>query len=553
MTPAEHRKAFVKGTYDRSPATLRRVGEYCLQDVRTEIAVGDAVGPLSAYERRVWELDQRINQRGLRIDIPYIHACLDIVDQASKPLIAEFAKLTGGLEPTQVKQLTAWCNANGLAIDSLAKDNLKALGIIGLAEDVGEDEDAIQPVDASGDTLPRNAGEVLEAVRRVLEIRAVLGSASIKKLHRMLACVNSDGRVRYTQQYHGAGTGRTAGRMFQPTNFPRGKIEGGHDPLQLVDALFSRNADYVRSLYGDPIAAVASGLRHALIAADGCEYNTGDFAGIEARVVMALAGQHDMCDLLATIGSGAYLDMAEAIYNIPPGAWTKDKAAIDKAKKEHIAEYTIGKNTFLGCGFGMGWPKFKDRYCPDQSDEFAQNVVETYRKVKAPKVPKLWRGLEAAALTAVQTKGSAEVYGIIYEWHPGVLACRIPDGQTMWYRNPQLCMRAMPWDETDIRPGWTHQAMKTGQWKTIHAYGGLLCENVVQKIARGFLVEAMYRLEAENFPLVLTVYDECMSEIPLARSDIGVYEQVMAEATAYSRKIKVPIAVEAWAGPRYRK
>ncbi len=114
-------------------------------------------------------------------------------------------------------------------------------------------------------------------------------------------------------------------------------------------------------------------------------------------------------------------------------------------------------------------------------------------------------------------------------------------------------MRPMPWDASDIRPGWSYKAKKTGQWKTIYAYGGLLTENVVQKIARGFLIEACYRLEAENLPLVLTVYDECMSEVPLDRSDYKAYEQIMAEPTRYSREIKVPISVEGWAGPRYKK
>jgi hypothetical protein len=256
---------------------------------------------------------------------------------------------------------------------------------------------------------------------------------------------------------------------------------------------------------------------------------------------------------VSKIGSGAYLDMAEAIYNIPPGTWTKDKATIDWAKKAHVAEYTIGKNTILGCGFQMGASTFRRRYCPDQTIEFAEKVIKTYRTVKAPLVPKLWAGLQEAALKAMQSRGRAEAYGIVYQWQPNALACHLPDGQIMWYRGAQLCLQPMPWDKTDMRPGWTYQAVKNGRPIKVYAYGGLLTENAVQKIARGFLVEATYRLEAENFPLVLTVYDECMSEIPLARSDYKAYEQIMAERTAYARAIKVPIAVEGWAGTRYKK
>jgi DNA polymerase len=496
------------------------------------------VGPLSPYERRVWELDQRINQRGLRIDLPYVHACLDVVAKASQPLAAEFAELTGGLKMTQVQKLTAWCGVNGFPIDSLSKENLKALGI---DEDDDEEAGELEMVPSALDqqTVPPR-------VRRALEIRAVLGSASIKKLHRMLACVNADGRVRYTLQYHGAGPGRWTGRLFQPQNFPRGKIEGGHDPDALVSAIFGGNLDYINMVFGDPIAAVASGLRHAIIAADEHEFNTGDFAGIEMRVVLALAGQHDKTALLAS-GKDVYLDMAEDIYQAPKGSFNK---------VQHAPQRQIGKNTVLGCGFQMGWQKFKDRYCPDMSDEFAQGVIRAYREVWAPEVPKLWWALENAALRAVQTQGRCEAYGITYQWYPHALACIIPDGQIMWYRDPCLTAKKMPWstaDKPDIRPCWCYQTMKQGQWRTVYAYGGLLCENVVQKIARGFLCEAMHRLEANGFPLVLTVHDECMSEISLARSDKKAYEQIMAEQTAYSRRIKVPIAVESWADARYRK
>jgi DNA polymerase bacteriophage-type len=529
------RSRFVPETYDRSQETLERVGAYCLQDVRTEIALSEAIDPLSLYERRVWELDQRINQRGLRIDIDYVHACLDIVAQASRPLAAKFAELTRGLKVTQTKKLIIWCNENGLGIDSLAKDNLKALGITGLAADQEEDNDTrVQGLAGLCEVPPR--------VRRVLEIRAVLGSASIAKLHAVLASVNSDGRVRYTQQYHGAGTGRTAGRLFQPTNFPRGKIEGGHDPAELVALIRTRSAKNVGDRFGDPIAAVASGLRHVLIPADNTEFNVGDFVGVEARIVLALAGQHDKTALMAA-GQNPYLDFGALMFG----------HLIDK---NNLAEYQPAKAGVLGCGFQCGADNFNIKFLGGKNLPLAERVVDTYRKVWAPQVPKLWKGLEQASLVAVQMKGETEAYGIKYRWYggnPDRLACILPDGQIMWYMDVRNCLRPMPWDASVVRPGWCYKAMKAGQWKTVYAYGGLETENVVQKIARGFLVEACFRLEANNLPLVLTVYDECMSEVPLDRSDHKAYGQIMAVPTRYSQEIKVPISVESWAGPRYRK
>ena len=556
MTQAEWKRRFPKGTFDRSPETIKRVVDYCAQDVKTEIDLSKRVGPLSDYERRVWVLDQKMNQRGLLIDREYIRACQAVVAEATKPLLREFEKTTG-LKPTKTKALVAWCQANGAPqVDSLAKDKLKALGIKGLETDEEDDDADIGVPALEVSDLPEN-------VRRVLQIRAVLGSASIAKLDRMLLCANNDGRIRNSIEYHGAGTGRWAGRLFQPQNFPRGKIEGGHDPEQLVQAILMAGADppaattFIDAVFGDPIAAVASGLRHSLIAHRGHLFNTGDFAGIEARVVLALAGQYDTCDDLVRLGSGVYLKVAESIYGIPEGTWSGTPERVAKAKKEHIVEYTIGKNTFLGCGFGMGWKTYRDRYCAEQSEQFAKDAIKLYRERVAPQVPKLWggefygnAGLEDAALRAMQTRGRAEAYGIEYEWTPEALACRLPDGQIMWYREPVFGERQLPWGK---RPGWHYMAWKFGQWRRVWAYGGLLVENAVQKIARGLLCEAMHRLEANNLPLVLTVHDECMSEVPAARSDHKLYEQIMAEPTAYARAIKIPIAVEGWAGPRYKK
>jgi hypothetical protein len=244
-------------------------------------------------------------------------------------------------------------------------------------------------------------------------------------------------------------------------------------------------------------------------------------------------------------GVDVYLDMACDIYRAPKGTFNK---------KEHVPQRTIGKNTILGCGFQMGWQRFHERYCPDQTEEFAKGVVNTYRKVWAPEVPKLWEALEGAALKAVYGRERAEAYGIVYDGsQEGWLSCHLPDGQIMWYRNPQRCRKAMPWDASDVRDAWRYQCMKMGVWRWVDAYGGTLTENVVQKLARGWLVAATYRLEEAGFPLVLTVYDECMSEVLQERADIKAYEQIMAERTDYARAIRVPIEVEGWEGPRYKK
>lgn len=539
------------GTLDRSPAAINRTIVYCRRDVDVEAMAHGRLGYPSAYERRVWELDQKINQRGVRIDQAFVRKAIEVVEKASRRLAAEFEILTGGLAPTQRDKLIGWCASQGVRLDNLQKEYLSRL----LGGSIDDDPDELPAAEDYG--LVPEEGDALpclpDGVRRALQIRQTLGSASIAKLPRMLACCGAGSRARYILQYHAAGTGRWGGRLFQPQNFPRGSLRLGAAPVageqdkrkappvdMVVAAIMSGSPDVVEMILGAPaIECVVSSLRHAIVAEPGNVLLSGDFAGIEMRIVLALAGQYDKTELLAT-GKDVYIDMAGQIYRRP-------------VSKDDIAERTIGKNTVLGCGFGMGHKTFRARYCKDQTPEFAKGVIDAYRKQWAPKVPDLWKGLERAALEAVQTGRETHSYGITYKKSQGALHALLPSGQILWYNEPALTSRAMPWDATDVRLSWKYRAFKQGQWKEIHAWGGLLTENVVQALARGLLVDSMYRLEREGFPLVMTVHDEDVSEVPRARADEEAFKQIMAEVPAWAAPIRVPVNVEGWQGERYRK
>lgn len=515
-------------------AVRERVSDYCAIDVEGQSALHKRIGWLPPEERVTYLLDQEINERGLALDVPLIRAMRKIVDEASRPLIAEFAELTGGLTLNQVAKVGEWCKDRGVELPNLQKETLDAL--------FGETDE--------GETVDETLNvELPPEVHRALYIRRLIGSASVKKLAAMEACVGSDGRARGLLVYHRANTGRWAGQLLQPQNFPRGTIKG--DIEGMVAALMTGDHEYVNMLYGPPVETVVSSLRHAVIAAPGHALVAGDFAGIEARVVLALAGQHDKTELLAS-GADVYISMAQDIYNLPKFD-VSDKELCKKFKAEHLEERQIGKNTILGCGFQMGANKFHGRYCPKQPVEFAQQVVDTYRKVWAPKVPELWRGLEQAAVKAVHYRKAHEAYGIVYQLEDEWLTARLPSGRKLWYFQPRATRRAMPWDENDIRLAWTYKAWKQGRMLTVDAYGGLLTENVVQAIARDLLVVAMRRCRREGLPMVLTVHDELVLELPEARADEAVLKEIMEDIPDWAKALKVPVEVETWAGDRYRK
>jgi len=181
-----------------TPEILERVAAYNQIDVDGLIAVHTAFGSLSEQERRVWELDQRINQRGLGIDVELVRAAKRISEISTSALLEEFAGLTRGLSPYQVGKTREWLTGRGFTLENIQEETVQA---------------ALDEL-----TLP-------EDVRRVLEIRLITASTSLKKLDAMLACVGPDGRARGLLRYHAATPGRWSAELIQPQNLPRPTVE----------------------------------------------------------------------------------------------------------------------------------------------------------------------------------------------------------------------------------------------------------------------------------------------------------------------------------------
>jgi DNA polymerase len=507
-----------------TPEVREKCYSYCKQDIRAEVEGHDRLGFLPRGERKVWLLNQRVNERGIRLDLTYIEKCQEVVQRASIPLVARFRDLTG-LKPSQGEKFKDWIRAQGVeGLDSLAK------GL--LTEALSDDEEIPGTLFTGGMDFPG-------PVREALEIRQTIGHESIKKLQRMVDCVSADGRSRGLLQYHGTGPGRSAGRLWQPHNLPKPTFK--YEMNALVDALMTGDPQWVEDVIGKPaIECVAAGLRHALVSDPGRVFMSADYAGIQARLVLALAGQMDKAAMLAA-GKDVYADMAQAIYRRP----------IDKEKDP--VERQIGKNCVLGLGFQMGAGTFQGKMARDRDIPFCQSCVTAYRKEWAPKVPYVWYGLEDAAAATVHTGRPHEAYGILYAIKDQWLTARLPSGRLMWYYNPQPTRRQAPWDPKELKNGFTYQATKMGQFKTIDAFGGQLTENVIMGMERDIMTKAQLTCEANGLPVVLEVHDEVVVE-PLAKdADEKAFHQIMLDTDDWVRSIQVPIAVEGWVGDRYRK
>src|SRR5258706_471865 len=514
-----------------TPAARARIGQYCESDTAGQASVHKRLGWLPDHERPIWELSQTVNDRGVMLDMEFVRAAEMIVDKATVPLSLRFREITGGLNFGQIAKVRDWVEGRGVACPDLPKETVSRL----LGEEVDDDE-ATEP---EQDHLPSD-------VREALHIRHLIGSSSIKKLKAMEACVGYDGRARGLFRYHGTTPGRQTAGLFQPHNFPRGTNETiGMDVDAKVDAIMTGDPDWVKAVTGvEPVELVVGSLRHAIKAAPGRVLMSGDYTGIQLRALLALAGQHDKCELLAA-GGNAYCDMGRQIYGRP----------IDK--HADVMEYTVSKAGVLGLGFQMGPPKFRWSAAKGGADidlEMSKQVVDVYRKEWAPAVPQLWYGLSDAAVNAVWSQEEQESHNILYRLEDRWLVAEAPNGSAIHSYCPQPATPEIAWsteEKPDFRRGFTYRVEKQGRLITRDAFGGQLTENIVMKIEREIVECAKRKLEDNGFCPIMEVHDEIICE-PLT-TDLDAFKQIMENVPRWVREMQIPIHVDVWQGGRYRK
>lgn len=515
------------GWSHHTPENLQKIYNYCNADVDAQYGVYVATQGLGPSERHTWILDQHINQRGIKIDTEFVHACIDVLNQVRVPMTERFRELTG-LNPTQREKVLNWVNDQGIPLGDMKKTTLNAILDIDDEFDIGD----------FSEPLPYH-------VHEVLTLRRSLASSSVAKLERMLACAGGDGRVRYTTQYHGARTGRDAGRLIQIQNYPRGEISDrqGLTADMLADAILTRDLPTIRELWGEDIfTAIISSLRSAIVPESGKIIVAGDYAGIEARNLLSMAGQHDRVDQMHA-GVDVYSETASMVFARP----------INRKLSGDAKEGQIGKNTFLGSGYGLGAVGFRARFMPKGSMELAQRCIDTYRKDVAPLVPKFWYGLYQASVDAVWCN-SSKTYsyaGIEFRKENDFLTMRLPSGKKIWYHRPRKAISFTP--NGDERPSWTFMSYQGKKFRRHQAWHGMITADCIQGSARCMLISAMKRGEKAGLNTIFKVHDELVYE-QKDRPDIcEIVKQIMEDVDPWviERKFRVKAEVDKMA--RYRK
>lgn len=572
------------------PADGQLMLRYNLQDIVTEAHASAVIPDLEGEELDNWLMDQGINKRGVAVDVAALDNCIAIVQAAHGKYNAELQALTGGAvqAASELAKLQGWLGAYGVHMASL-------------------DEEAITEALASA-TLPPHC-------RRALELRALVGSAAVKKVFAMRNQATSHARLHDLFTYHGARTGRTTGSGPQPTNLPNsgpevckcgacgrwsapaaicpwcrvpqppGRKPQEWNPAAVEDALAciaTLDLAVVEHYFGDAMAAVSGCLRGLFVASPGHDLICSDYSAIEAVVLAMIAGEQWRIDLFRTHGK-IYEMSAAKISGVPfeefmraagytdaeltAPDWYKRKPAAPTGK-HHPLRKTIGKVAELASGY-QGWIGAWKAFGAEEfmtEEEMKQAILAwrgaspaivdfwggQERRTHAGRVPELY-GVEGMFVAAVLNPGTEyEFRGFRFVCVDDVLYLTLLSGRRMAYHRPRLGYSDRGGYSIRFEGYNTNPKNGPPGWQRMDTWGGRLTENIVQATARDIQWYGMRALEAAGYPIVLHVYDEDVAEVPHGFGSVEEFERIMSTMPPWAAGWPVK-ASGGWRRARYGK
>lgn len=498
---------------EHAPEKWDKFKYYCCQDVETERDIEKKISlyPISPHEMELYRLDQRINDRGVLVDMELVKQAIACDVMHSETATARAYELTGCDNPNSVSQLKGWLSEQGVEIDSLSKKAVKQ----------------------TMKELEKNASSNAEAIE-VLALRAKMAKSSVKKYEAAARSVCKDGRIHGCFQFMGANrTGRWAGRLVQLQNLPQNHIETLAEARTLV-----RMGEFgvLEMIYENTPDVLSQLIRTMFIPKLGCRFIVADFSQIEARVLAWMAGEQWRLDVFRE-GKDIYCASASQMFHVPV-----EKHGINGELR------TTGKVAELALGYGGGVGAMKSMGAIDKGlkEEELPDIIKQWRAA-SPAITKFWWDVDRAANKALDTGKMQTAGRLKIGYYDHKLFICLPSGRKLAYIEPEKRLNSFN------RMELTYMGVgKTRKWERIMTYGPKLVENCIQAIARDILAEAMLRVDATGFDIVAHVHDEMIVEVPNGKSSVKELCDMMAESPDWVDD-KLPLRADGYECEWYRK
>ena len=452
---------------------------YNRRDVEVEMAIQKR---LSKYPvpQSVWEeyvLDQEINDRGIRLDMPLVENAVQINAITKDKLMDRLKTLTGLENPNSMAQLKAWLKERGVETESLDKKSVTALLKIA------------QP-----------------PISDVLVLRQQLAKSSVKKYQAMQNTVCADSRARGMFQFYGANrTGRFSGRHIQLQNLPQNHLAD----LECARALVrQRNYDALEMLYESVPDILSQLIRTAFIPKEGRKFIVADFSAIEARVLSWLAKERWRMDTFAKNGD-IYCATASRMFHCN---------VVKHGENGHLRQY--GKVAELSSGYGgsVGALKAFGALESGMKEDELKPLVDAWRSAN-PNIVDFWWAVDRAAKDCIRERSTEVTHGIRFIYQGGMMFIELPSGRRLSYVKPRIGENQFGGESI------TYMGLDLSKkWARIESYGPKLVENITQAISRDILCYAMQTLR--NMEIVAHVHDEIIIECDERTSLSAVCEQM---------------------------
>ena len=453
---------------------------------------------------QVWEeydIDQEINDRGVRIDMELVEQAIQMDARSRQELTDAMKRMTALENPNSVQQMKQWLSDNGVETDSLGKKVVAELL----------------------KTAPPELAEVLT-------LRQQLAKSSVRKYQAMEKTVCSDNRARGMFMFYGANrTGRFSGRNIQLQNLPQNHLPDLAEARALVR---SGDFDAVKLLYEDVPDTLSQLIRTAFIPRDGAQFLVADFSAIEARVIAWFAGETWRQEVFSK-GGDIYCASASQMFKVPVEKHGVNGHLRQKGK---IAELALGYGGSVGALKAMGALEM------GLTEEELPQLVDAWRQSN-PNIVKFWWAVDRAVMEAVRYKHTTTDYGLTFSCRSGMLFITLPSGRKLAYVKPKVGTNKFGGECI------TYEGIgSTKKWERLDSYGPKFVENIVQATARDILCYAMRTLRCCS--IVMHIHDELVIEADPRMSLDAVCEQ-MGRTPPWAKGLL--LRADGYATPFYKK